>query len=102
MDVQYWAPPTRSLMVQLFTPPDSWVGRNLRDLSSRSGYNVSVLAVKRRSLLGAMDNVMPDPERQLEESDRLIIVGETSSLERLLTETNTRAFKRLGDGDSSR
>lgn len=87
--------------VQLFTPPDTWVGRNLRDLGLRSGYNVSVLAIKRRNFLGAMDNVMPDPERELEETDRLIIVGETSSLERLLTETNTRAFSRPEDGDSA-
>jgi len=88
-----------SYKVQLFTPPDSWVGRNLRDLQLRAGYNVSVLAIKRRNFLGAMENVMPDPERELGETDRLIIVGETGDLERLLTDTNTRAFGLRGKGE---
>ncbi|MEN8006830.1 MAG: chloride channel protein [Candidatus Krumholzibacteriota bacterium] len=90
-----------SYKVQLFTPPESWVGRNLRDLGLRSGYNISVLAVKRRNALGGMRNEMPDPDRGLTETDRLIIVGETGDLERLLTETNTRAFGAPGSGGTS-
>jgi len=87
--------------VQLFTPPESWVGRNLRDLGLRSGYNISVLAVKRSNIMGGMRNEMPDPGRSLTETDRLIIVGETADLHRLLTETNTRAFGSPASGGIS-
>jgi CIC family chloride channel protein len=88
--------------VQLFTPPESWTGRNLRDLGLRSGYNISVLAIKRRNAMGGLRNEMPDPERNLAESDRLIIVGEMADLERLLTDTNTRGFGAPGTGGTTR
>jgi len=90
-----------SYMVQLFIPPASWVGRNLRDLELRSGYNISVLAIRRRNLLGGMDNELPDPDRKLTVRDRLIIVGEKGDLERLLIATNTRAFGAPGIGERS-
>jgi CIC family chloride channel protein len=88
--------------VQLFTPPESWVGRNLRDLGLRSGYNISVLAIKRRNVMGGIRNELPDPARELTVTDRLIIVGEARDLERLLIETNTRAFGSPGTGGKSR
>ena len=74
----------------------------MRDLGLRQGYNISVLAVKRRNALGGMRNEMPDPDRVLTETDRLIIVGETRDLDRLLTDTNTRAFGAPGVQGSSR
>jgi CIC family chloride channel protein len=78
--------------VQLFTPPASWLGLNLRELALREKYNISVLALKRRNAVGGMVNEMPDPDRPLGVTDRLIIVGEVKELERLLTDTNPRAF----------
>lgn len=78
--------------VQLFTPPAGWLGLNLRELALREKFNVSVLAVKKRTALGGLVNEIPDPDQGLGPADRLIIVGESRDLERLLTDTNPRAF----------
>jgi CIC family chloride channel protein len=83
-----------SYKVQLMTPPAIWAGRNLRELSLRERYHVSVLAVKKRQALGGGRNEMPDPDRPLAVSDRLIVVGQVKDLDRLLQETNPRAFPR--------
>ncbi len=73
-----------SYKVQLFTPPQSWVGQNLKELALRPNFNIAVLAVQRRDLIGGWNNEMPDPDRPLSDKDRLIIVGEISKLEELL------------------
>ena len=78
--------------VQLFTPPEAWAGRNLRDLDLRKRYHVSVLAIKHRTPLGGWRNEMPEPEHALTGSERLIVVGRNQDLEKLLMATNTRAF----------
>jgi trk system potassium uptake protein TrkA len=82
--------------VQLFTPPEAWVGRDLRDLALRRDYNISVLAVKKRDHLGGWVNEMPAPERPLAANEQLIIVGEIKDLEQLLVQTNARAFHEEG------
>lgn len=79
-------------MVQLFIPPASWMGWNLRDLDLRSGYNISVLAIRRRNYLGGVQDELPDPDRRLTVRDRLVIVGEKGDLHRLLAASNRRAF----------
>ncbi|HPF71173.1 MAG TPA: chloride channel protein [Candidatus Krumholzibacteria bacterium] len=78
--------------VQLLSPPDSWYGRSLRELELRPRYGISVLAVKPYALLGGAVNRIPDPDKALEPGDRLIIVGEVHDLEKLLIDTNPRAF----------
>ena len=83
--------------VQILIPPASWMGKSLQDLALRQRYNISVLAVKKRTPLGTLRNEMPDPERPLGMADRLIIVGEVGDLERLLKDINPRAF---GSGSS--
>ena len=70
--------------VQLFTPPEGWLGRTLQELALRPQFNISVLAVQQRDLLGGWRNDMPDPGRPLGVGDRLIIVGAVGDLERLL------------------
>lgn len=76
-----------SYKVQLFVPPQNWVGQNLKDLALRPKFNIAVLAVQQRDLVGGWNNDMPDPDRPLTENDRLIIVGEISQLEALLEAT---------------
>ena len=78
--------------VQLLTPPAEWVGQSLADLALRRRYNVSVLAIKRRTRLGGMVNEIPQPDHALDERDRLIVVGEVKDLEHLLCELNPQAF----------
>jgi len=87
--------------VQLFIPPASWMGLNLRDLDLRSGYNISVLAIRRRNYLGGVQDELPDPERRLTVRDRLVIVGEKGDLDRLLTASNRRAFGPPATGSDS-
>jgi len=83
-----------SYKVQVFVPPAEWVGRSLRDLELRPRFSISVLAVKRRNTFGGWRNEMPQPDRALTDSDRLVIVGQMEDLDRLLAETNPRAFRR--------
>lgn len=78
--------------VQLFTPPADWTGKNLRQLCLRERYNVSVLAVKKRNVMGGLENEMPHPEEPLRVSDRLIVVGQVKDLDRLLQMANPKAF----------
>ena len=70
--------------VQLFCPPAAWLGQPLRDLELRRRCDVSVLAVKRAHHLRATQDGLPDPLRPLAPGDRLIIVGHTRDLDRLL------------------
>jgi len=79
--------------VQLLTPPESWHGRNLKELELRNRYSISVLAVKRRTALGGLESAMPDPEVPLRPRDRLIIVGEVNDLERLLGDVDPGRFQ---------
>ena len=81
-----------SYKVQVLTPPANWVGRNLRDLDLRAGYNVSVLSIRRRNILGGVKDQLPDPDRKLTVRDRLVVVGEKGDLERLLAARNLRTF----------
>ncbi len=74
--------------VQVLTPPDRWLGRTLRDLGLREQFHIQVLAVKHRTMLGGISNSVPDPDRKLIFGDRLIIVGETGDLERLVQQVN--------------
>jgi CIC family chloride channel protein len=70
--------------VQMFTPPADWLGMTLRDLELRPRFGVTVLAVKHRRWLGGSENELPRPDHPLDPGDRLIIVGRTDDLDRLL------------------
>jgi len=72
--------------VQLLTPPSSYLGHSLKDLSLRQRFQVSVLAVKKRGWRGESKSELPDPDRPLQAHDRIIVVGHVDDLERLLAE----------------
>ena len=69
--------------VQLLNPPESWVGRTLRELDLRRRFKVEVLAFKRKGFSGAVDNELPDPDRPLGYRDRLVVVGRSEDVDRL-------------------
>jgi len=75
--------------VQLLSPPVSWVGRTLRELELRARWNLTVLAVKRKGWSGATANELPDPDRRIESVDRLLVVGHTDDLARILKEVES-------------
>jgi len=76
-----------SYKVQLFTPPETWIGRNLKEIALRPKFNIAVLAIQQRDLLGGWHNEMPNPDHPLGRDERLIIVGEVGQLEALLSTT---------------
>jgi CIC family chloride channel protein len=78
--------------VQLLTPPHSYVGHTLRELQLRQRLGVSVLAVKKRELLGTRHNELPDPDIPLRASDQLIVVANVDDLARLMIEVENDGF----------
>ncbi len=85
--------------VQMLLPPDHWYGKCLRELELRRKYNISVLAIKHRTLMGHSHNEMPNPDLALRLGDRLIIVGEIKDLEDLLAATNPRVLSGNAEGE---
>ena len=56
--------------------PDTWVGKNLRDINVRAKYGVTVIAIRK----GRELSVTLDPNVALQESDILVILGENDRL----------------------
>jgi len=70
--------------VQLMTPPPWAVGHSLRELGLRARYSVEVLAFKHKGFTGAAYNELPDPDRLITDRDRLIVVGRTADVQKML------------------
>lgn len=60
--------------------PRSMEGKNLRELSLRSKYNVMVVAIKEKE--SNKINIAPDPDENLDMDDILLVIGENRDLER--------------------
>jgi len=78
--------------VQVLIPPESFLGQDLRDLQLRERFNVSVLAIKRRRLMGGVRNELPRPDEPLRPGDRLIIVAHVDDLEKLYARMREESF----------
>lgn len=61
--------------------PDSWVGKNLRQLELPRRHNVSVVAV--RDVLADQYAPVPDPDAPLKDSDTLLVAGRDEDLEKV-------------------
>lgn len=61
--------------------PDSWVGKNLRQLELPRKHNVAVVAV--RDVLADRYAPVPDPDAPLKESDTLLVAGRDGDLEKV-------------------
>ena len=59
--------------------PDEWVGKSIIKCSVRAKYNISILAVK----VGEKISPMPSPEHVFDADERLMVMGEHSSVKRL-------------------
>ena len=63
------------------------VGRTLRELDLRARYHVNVVSIRTsRYDHGQPDTDVPDPERQLQASDSLVLVGPKSAIEAIMRE----------------
>ncbi len=58
---------------------DEWVGKSLIELNLRRKYSINVVAVHR----GREVSVLIDPEKPLEKEEKLVVIANTSKLEKL-------------------
>jgi CIC family chloride channel protein len=72
---------TERFRVAVLPVPPAWVGRSLREVDVRARYSVTVLAVERN---GRGDGAyeLPDPDRPLAATDRLVVAGTDDALRR--------------------
>jgi trk system potassium uptake protein TrkA len=62
------------------SPPDSWVGKSVKQISVRSKYNVNIIAAKQ------YEKIMPviSAEYIFKQNEHLVIAGNTKDISRLL------------------
>ncbi len=59
--------------------PKSWLNKSLVELNLRARYSINIIALK----TGEDVNISPDPETKIKEKDKLIVVGENDTIEKL-------------------
>ena len=72
-----------------FEVPTTFVGKSLAELDVRRRYMVHVIGIKRREA-GAEEetlHVAPGPELKFRSKDRMLVLGETTALEKFANET---------------
>ena len=62
------------------SPPNSFVGKSIRELNIRSQYGVDVLSVKVKEKKGEKINAIPSPEYIIKADHTLIIAGEIKNI----------------------
>ena len=62
--------------------PQNWVGKTIIELNLRAKYDITVLAVKTQSGL----KVMPSPNYKMQETNILIIIGNTDKISDIILE----------------
>lgn len=65
-----------------FAIPQSWAGKNLRDLNLRARYGVNVVAIRNINYDDEM-NVSPKADNEIKEGDVLIVIGDNEDLRKL-------------------
>lgn len=56
--------------------PKSWIGKSLRELNVRARVGVNILAIKHNGKI----NISPSPDAPIQESDVLVVLGDTLAL----------------------
>jgi len=57
-------------------PPQSFIGKSIRELNIRAKYGVDVLSVKTKQKFGEKIKAIPNPDYIIQEEDTLVIAGE--------------------------
>jgi CIC family chloride channel protein len=65
------------------TPPQSFIGKSIRDLNIRAKYGVDVLSIKTKVLRGREVKAIPNPNYVIGEDDTLVIAGEIKNINKL-------------------
>ncbi len=53
------------------TPPESWVGKSIRNLALRTKYGINILAMRRQDQL----NILPNIDEPIDAQDTLVLLG---------------------------
>ena len=61
--------------------PNTWIGKSIMELSVRKKYNVNIVAIKSNN--GGKVNISPEPEYKFKDTDIVVLVGDTESINRL-------------------
>jgi CIC family chloride channel protein len=65
------------------TPPNSFLGKSIRELNIRAKYGVDVLSVKTKVKRGKEVKAIPNPNYVIGEDDTLVIAGEIKNINKL-------------------
>ena len=81
-------PLSDSAAVIEFEVPESFVGKSLAALGVRRRFGVHVIGIKRRDSGAEQDtlHVAPTPDQEFRPKDRMLVLGETTDLERFARE----------------
>jgi len=71
--------------IREIAPPESFVGKSLKDLDLRNRYNIHVIAVKEFLPIGEFDTkvILPKADFIIKDSDSLIVAGDEEALDKL-------------------
>lgn len=61
--------------------PESWVGKNLRELNLRTSHGITVVGIRR----GEDFEINPDPGNKIQSDDMLVVIGKNDVLNQLVT-----------------
>jgi len=64
-------------------PPQSFIGKSIRELNIRAKYGVDVLSVKTKQKFGEKIKAIPNPDYIIREEDTLVIAGEIKHINAL-------------------
>ena len=53
------------------TPPESWVGKSIRNLALRTMYGINVLSMRRQDQL----NILPNIDEPIDAQDTIVLLG---------------------------
>ncbi|MDD4503973.1 MAG: TrkA family potassium uptake protein [Clostridiaceae bacterium] len=68
-----------------YAAPDSWVGKDLRDVNMRAKYGVTVVAI--RNMKDERINISPKADNEIKAGDIMIVIGDNDDLKKLEKET---------------
>ena len=68
-----------------YAVPESWVGKDLRDINMRVRYGVTVVAIRNKK--DEEINISPKADSKIKEGDIMIVIGNNNDLKKLEKKT---------------
>ena len=83
-----YVPLAPGFSIQEVAIPDGWLGKSLRELALPATYGIQVVAL--HDILAGTFEVVPEPDRQLRDSDVAIVAGRDETISRMLARSGHR------------